>query len=519
MHPFDGPEDLIRKLKRIKKSVSKTATDFSRYRYDLPAYARDVHAITFTGKQEEAAHGLITPPFRVYCPSANTQGKSLFGAVTTQWWFDTRNPSIALTTAPTEKQVLQILWGYIRSQRAKAGLGDFPSAVAPRLATGPEHWAEGYTAKSGTAFQGRHNECVLIIIDEAIGVDDQFFPAAESMLNGVEYAMLMLYNPTDGASSIRRMEDSGTGKVVRFNAMEHPNIIAERQGLPAPFPGASRLEWAENFIRINGEPVQDGSENPVFDIEVGWRILPDGTRTKGQWYKPNGEVEARVLGRWPTQSEHSVWSEAGWRHVSDPQFRFSPRNNNLQVGVDVALDGPDKSAFAVRQGGVLRYVQSFQGLKPIETHDKAKSLAWHYARELGINAKTVPIVVDDFGCGSKVMACNADGYRFIGIGGNEPASDPYLYPNRRSEIGFALADAARDKEVCFDVGQVIMDELKRQFLAMQYECRGTKRVLHEKKEQKKLLGKSPDEADAVMLAFANVRGATSGGERVTGHVR
>jgi len=288
------------------------------------------------------------------------------------------------------------------------------------------------------------------------------------------------------------------------------------RGEPAPFPAAVHLDWVEDFIKQYGEPLQEGSHDPARDVQIGSRLV-NGVWTKGTWYRPFGESEARVLARWPSQSELAVWSELAWnlacKNVMIPTGR-------LQLGLDVALDGPDKCAFAVRRGGVLRHVQSFQGWKPEQQHTHAKELAWRFAQEAGVDPRSVPIVVDDIGCGSKVMACPADGYNFIGYTVSEVAGDNYHYNNRRSELGFALADAARDGEVYFgQLDKHMLSDLKNQFMTMRYEVQAnTKRVLKPKKEQKKLLGKSPDEADAVMLSFAAVGGYGGTGERVAGRI-
>ena len=503
-----------------EESVDEHSTDFSIYRYDPVRYAREIHKLEVTPQQVSILEGLIEPPFRVFARSANTQGKSFIAALAVNWWYDTRNPSIAITTAPTQAQVEEILWGEIRGMRTKAGLGGFKSAVAPRLYDSPNHWARGYTANTGTSFHGRHNECVLIVVDEAIGVGPEFFPAAESMLNGKEYAFLLLYNPTDGTSHIRRMEENGKNKVVQLSALEHPNVIAEMRNEPAPFPAAVHLQWVEDFIVQYGDPILEGSHDPLRDVEIGKRLV-NGEWTKGKWYRPTGEVEARVLGRWPTHSEMAVWSEYAWQMACSSRLVPSGR---LQVGVDVALDGPDKSAFAVRRGGVLLHVETHQGWKPEQTHNRAKELAWEFAKRGNENPREVPIVVDDIGCGSKVMACHSDGYNFIGYTVSEVANDDYHYPNKRSEIAFRLSEHARDGGIYFGdpyLPKATVDELKNQFLSMRYrfspQC--IKRIVLPKPEQKKLLGKSPDEADAVMLAYASVGASGRSSERVVGCVR
>jgi len=508
VHPFDGPSELLKRMKRLQKSSVKKTDDFTRYALDPIGYARDVHKLELTPKQGEILLGLISPPYRVLAPSANTQGKSFIGALAVSWWYDTRPVSIAITTANTQAQVEEILWGYIRSQRTNAGLDGFRSAVAPRLWSSPDHWARGYTANTGTSFHGRHNERVLVVIDEAVEIGNDMLIAAESMLQGEEYAFLCLYNPTDPTSIMRRLEDNASGyRIVRLSAMEHPNVIAELEGKPRPFPGAVTLEWVRNTILTHSEetPAPSTLENLPKNI----------IQFEGKWYRLGGEVEARVFGNWPSEGEFSVWSQLVWDKACSTVLPFT---GNIQIGVDVAWYGKDRTVFAVRRGGTLERIKSVQGWSPEQTNAYAKELAWEVGHKYNVPEKTIPIVVDDIGLGGKVMACDFDGYKFLGLSVSERALDEEHYPNKRSELWIELAHAARNGQVSFKMmSKEVLRDLKNQFFSAKYTYRGSQKVVEKKEKQKEYLGgRSPDEADAVMLAYASVD--SMGKETVAGRI-
>lgn len=508
-------------VKEVTESTddAKQSADFSRYALDPVGYARDVHGLALTPKQEEILLGLITPPYRVLAPSANTQGKSFIGALAVSWWYDTRPVSISITTANTQAQVEEILWGYIRDQRFKAGLGGFKSAVAPRLWSSPTHWARGYTANTGTSFHGRHNERVLIVIDEAVEIGNDMLIAAESMLQGEEYAFLCLYNPTDPTSIMQRLEGNTTGyRIVRLSAMEHPNIIAELAGQPRPFPGAVTLDWVRNTILTHSEEI------PPPDAQQLENLPKNIIQFEGKWYRLEGEVEARVFGNWPSEGEFSVWSQLIWDKVCNTELPFT--GDRFQIGVDVAWYGRDRTVFAARRGGTLFSLKSVQGWHPEQTHDYAKALAWEIGTKYKVNPKQIPIVVDDIGLGGKVMQAGDrfnvphDGYDFQGLSVAEKALDEEHYPNKRSELWIELAYAARDGRVTFKpMSKAILHDLKNQFFAAKYTFRGKQKVVEKKEKQKEYLGgRSPDEADAIMLAFADVGGSGRVTERVIGRV-
>lgn len=503
------------------KEIAKGERDLTRYALDPVGYARDIHGLQLTPKQEEILVGLITPPYRVLAPSANTQGKSFIGALAVSWWYDTRPVSIAITTANTQAQVEEILWGYIRDQRHKAGLGGFRSAVAPRLYSSPTHWARGYTANTGTSFHGRHNERVLIIIDEATEIGNDMLIAAESMLQGEEYAFLCLYNPTDPTSVMRRLEDNDKGyKIVRLSAMEHPNVVAELEGKPRPFPGAVTLDWVRNTIITHSEEIP-----PPSSLD---NLPRNQIQFEGKWYQLDGEVEARVFGQWPSAGEFSVWTQLIWERVLSTNLPMAETGGPIQIGVDVAWYGRDRTVFAVQRCHNLISVKSVQGWAPDQVHEHAREIAWEVGRQYRVDPKTIPIVVDDIGLGGKVMQVGDkfrhphDGYDFIGLSVSDKSYDEEHYPNKRSELWIELAHAARDGGVSFKPlagNKSLMHDLKNQFFAAKYQMRGKMKVVEKKEKQKEYLGgRSPDEADAIMLAFARVGDAPGANERIVGRL-
>ena len=108
---------------------------YSRYRNDPVGYGQDVLKISPSPDQERIARAIVEPPCRVFVKSGHNLGKTFLAAWLMNWWYDTRDPGIAVTTAPTERDVVDLLWTEVRLQRQRAGLSaDFIGPAAPEMA-------------------------------------------------------------------------------------------------------------------------------------------------------------------------------------------------------------------------------------------------------------------------------------------------------------------------------------------------------------------------------------------------
>ena len=129
----------------------------------------------------------------------------------------------------------------------------------------------------------------------------------------------------------------------------------------------------------------------------------------------------------------------------------------------------------------------------------------------------MPIKVDDDGVGGSVTdQLNAAGYNVIPVSAARKANAVEIYPNRRSELWFSVAERARDNELDLSgilrdtegnethmIDEEVLEEIKRQAMALTWllDSRG-RRVVCSKDEQKQKLGRSPDGMDALNLAYA-----------------
>lgn len=520
---------------------------FRKYERDPVAYAWDCLGVRFTRKQQEAAYLLTTSPYKVLVRAGHNVGKSLLSAVLTSWWYDIFNPGFCLTTAPTQRQVHDILWKYVRVLRANAKdprcRGGWVGPKIPRLESAPNHYAYGFTAKDGDRFQGHHDDAVLIIFDEAVGVAPIFWQAMQTMLGGHHYGFLAIYNPTDQSSSAHREERApGYHPVVTMSCLDHPNIKAAIARKPIPIQNAITYGTLHGMLERWATRIDAADKNSLDIAFTELGNTPD--LDKVIYYRPGPVAEARLLGRWPTQSVNAVWTEFAidqMLNLAVPHHLLY--SGPLQIGVDVARYGDDFTAIHVRKGGTSLWHESHNGWGGDQIIGRLESLAAQFAKQFSvagppnpayynrplwakenINPREIPIVVDDDGIGGIVVNVGRkEGFNFLGVSNASIPIEPLNedYPNIRSWLWFSMVACALQgnctlKILAKECPQALQ-QLRDQLLGPTYHLDPRGRRVVEKKEDMKARGlSSPDDADGFNLAYLAVSTVK---DRVIGQVR
>lgn len=442
-------------------------------------------------KQIEIAEALIRPPHKVLVKASHNVGKTFLGGSLVNWFFDSFEDGICLTTAPTDLQVRDLLWKEVRTQRGRRG--GFRGPKMPRLETAPNHYAHGYTAKEADSFQGRHAANMLFVFDEAVGVDGVFWESTKGMF-GTGGMWLCIFNPTDTSSQAYQEELTGNWTTITVSVLDHPNILAEAQGLPAPYPSAARLAWAAERIQEWCRPLSEAETPKPIDIQ-----FPPNS---GKWWRPGPLAESRLLGRWPSQATDTVWSDAVFSE-SELLLLPEPKDVPVEIGCDVARFGDDFTSIHVRRGPCSLHHESANGWDTAQTAGRLKQLARQWGQHCGIDGKDVLVKTDDDGVGGGVMDQRED-FRFVGISAGSTALEYEGYPNRRSELWFSVAGRAADGQLSLArLPDGVRRELRRQAMAPTYKVNGKgQRVVEPKEDTKKRIKRSPDDMDGLNLAYA-----------------
>lgn len=383
------------------------------------------------------------------------------------WWIDVHPPGEAfvVTTATTAEQVRVVLWREISRAHAKgklAGRMNQTEWLITMPAGNEEPVAIGRKPQdlNPTAFHGVHARYVLVIFDEATGVHEALWDAADSLISNAESHFLAVANPDDPLSRMAKVCKPGSGwHVVKISALETPNFTGEQVSTEIK-PFLVSQVWVEEKKKVWGET------NPMYI--------------------------AKVLGEFPEYSVDSLIPLA-WIRAAQSRWRGDdmPANPNpvSVLGMDVG-GGSDRNVFAHRYGRRVSVIKEDQ--EP----DTMKSLS-NLQRYL-LETRAGVAHVDYIGIGRGVVdRAKQLKLPVVGVNVGEKALDDKAFYNKRAEAYWHLRDLFQADAIDIDPDD---EDLAAQLLDIRYDS-ASGRILLESKETMKRRGKrSPDRADAVMLA-------------------
>ena len=471
-------------------------SDFKRYANDPLGYATHVLKERYWGKQIEIMEAVRTHQ-KVMIESGNMTGKSRIGGGLVNWWYDAHNPGICLTTAPTEVQVVDILWKEVRVLRqGRPGL----QPKAPRMESSPDHFAHGFTTRDVSSFQGRHSAHVMILFDESTGVSNEFWEAARSMINSPEDRWVCFLNPLDTSSYAYQESQTGNWHVINVSCLDHPNISAELRGELPPIPSAVRLAFVEDAVRSWSEPVTD----TILATDLEW------PPRSGKYIRPSPIFEARILGMWPSQSVFSLWSKSLIKTCEERRFELPTVEDKVapEIGCDPARFGDDHSSIFVRWGKSVVVRETYKGCDTTFVAGRLKVLCNEWGVRAGVPVRLVPCKIDVVGLGAGVVDQAGRGdekYNFIPVNSASSPVRENRYVKRRDELWETTVELAKRGLIEWSrLDKKAKDELSRQLLAPRYEYDGSGRMrVDQKDDVKKRIGRSPDDADALNLCVTS----------------
>ncbi len=505
-----------------------TDAELERYRADPVEYAeQELKIDTLTDVQKDILRSLVIPPYRTMVKSGHSVGKTMVAAVAVNWRYDCFDPGVVVSTAPSDRDVKDLLWAEIRTQRQRAGVPmDFIGDVAPEMRTSTQHYAKGFTARGGVSFQGRHPEYLFFVFDEAMGVANQFWTSTATMFKSdAAHGWLVIFNPTDvtsigyqeeqkeewvDADGLPASQDDPNAKripkwnVFTMSALDHPNITGNGPQIKAAVSIGQVNDWVKDWC----DPLRADDDRLETDIE--W---PVGS---GRWWRPGPEFDSRVRGIWPSQGIRSVWSDALWEASAKPLLVANfPLDEWPEIGVDLsntsgvtALHGrwgshsvhhTEANGFTGprKKGEVIKLCQDLA-----EPVNRAMEKAGRQTRCLPTDIR---IKVDDAVGGNDLVGhLQEAGYNAIAINSSTvDGVDIRKYPKMRSQLWFQNVKKAGHGFVKFGLlPQRQIRDLKMQAMAPLWQLDGAgRRVVEEKPKTEERLGRSPDGMDAVNLAY------------------
>lgn len=167
------------------------------------------------------------------------------------------------------------------------------------------------------------------------------------------------------------------------------------------------------------------------------------------------------------------------------------------MGIDVARFGGDETVFTIIENkGISLWEQIF-----IEGH-RSKDLMWTVGRAIDLRRefKIGLVVVDDDGVGGGVVdRLRESNIQVVDFKGAEKPKDEEQFGNRRAEGFFKLREMITNGYLKIFNNHELLDQLLT--IRYKYTSKGTKLMIS-KDEMRKEGIKSPDKADALMMAVS-----------------
>lgn len=443
------------------------------YAADPVGWAEDVLGVHLWSKQRQAIESVRDNP-RTAVKAGHGVGKTFVAAVTLLWFLDTHPDSRVITTATKWSQVKKLLWHEVNQLHKRAK--DRPQAkdrpvwrnadlLLTELNLPDGRYAIGLSSKpeNSESFAGHHAPHILVIYDEASGVHANIFEVGEGYMTTDGARALLIGNPTrpHGVFYDAFHAQRATFNTLTISALDSPAITGEwvpddaRRALTGP-------EWVES-------------------------------RRKA-WGADSVMYAVRVLGRFPKQADDSVISLGDVEDAQTRDLPANPRTDRITVACDVARYGNDETVIGTRIGPKVRINTCYRGKPITATAGNVMAEARKYP------AKATTVVIDDDGVGGGVTDIVREkleplGYQVVGFNANATAYQDD-YPNRRSELWFAMADELPKLDLDGD------DQLAADLTAPVYtfDSHGRRKV-ESKDDTKKRLRRSPDRADMALLTL------------------
>lgn len=420
--------------------------------------------------------------------AAHSVGKSLLAAVLCCWFFETKPNSIGMITAPTNRQITEILF---KEMRRVFPTGPF-APKANSLFKQSDWWVNGYATNSGDSWQGKHSPGgILIVLDEAAGVDKVFWERSHSMFESGKqnHFMLCIGNPYTRSSPMFMEAETGKYHVMNMSALTHPNVVHKKEIIPGAITYDTVIQRIKNECR------------PAFEQDMHRSFEFENTH----YVSENPLFDVQILGQYPQQADYSLWTEQDLFNLQlplsdDPTYKVT-------IGCDVARYGSANTVFAVRRGPNLIHLEKQRGYSIVQTANRLKELCNIYQTK-GFNPCQVPVNIDGTGIGSGVVDLKGTGsttYNFIEVHNSHKPNEKMenYVPNKRCELWISFRDLARKKQVSISmVDRKLQLELLKELRLPEFSIDTKGRTVLESKDKiMERLGASPDLADAVGLCF------------------
>lgn len=414
-------------------------------------------SVSLDDQQKSLIYHATQQDARVVVKSAQGCGKTATLVWLSIYYLLTREDVRVLITAPSSNQLQRVFrselqkWlskmpkvfrDFIQTKKESFYLTDVEYQMANLITGSP-------TNKE--ALQGGHSKTYIVMADEASGLEEEIFDTLIGTLGSSDQtAFILTSNPVRNSGRFyeifQREELSQLWTKLTFTALES---------------ALSKDSW------IEGMKVQYGEDSDNYKI--------------------------RVLGEFGSFGESQFFTSPSIEDARNNTLEYRDYQNFAIVGgLDVARFGSDKTVFVTRQGPKLLDITEFSGLDTMEVSHRA--LEYIRAHQISL------LYIDGIGVGAGVV----DRLKQLGAPVKDvvvsmASTEPRLYGNLRTQL------YGKTKEWLQNGADIPNDpDLMTQLTSCSYTYNNKMQLqILGKKEQKKILGVSPDILDSVTLTFSD----------------
>jgi phage terminase large subunit len=453
--------------------------------------------------------------------TCNAIGKSYIAARIVVTYLMLHPGSIVVTTAPTWAQVTDVLWREIATAVEKSlyKLTDKDVNQAG-LSLDTDWYAIGRSTNKPENFFGYHADHILVVVDEAGGVDEPIFKGVAAITPNINARILYIGNPTNPSGTFyKSFTDPALGaNCFTVSAFQTPNFTANNiqtvddlQRIFTPQAGISQVDWTN---AINAK------------LNIPYPNLIDPSRVYErfhEWGVDSPAWQALIMGEFPTEADQQLiptnlvtmaMNMYGKDDATDEKYSdisgWNIPDGLPEYGQDMARFGSDSNVNYGRRGGWVDEASTWNKVDLMESANRILNIIDPLDRNVRVN-------IDDTGNGGgttdRMRQLSEESFR-----GGLPVHQYQLVAYNFSSKEM-MSDHQREKY--HDVTSMLYWNLRTWFIKKQIALHYDKNLFNElvgrrwsittagkikiesKDEYKKRTGgKSPDRSDALALAFA-----------------
>jgi len=413
--------------------------------------------------------------------SGHATGKSQLAAFITAWWLAAHPPGTAMvvSTAPTYRQVRAILWRYIGRAHRKGKLPGRVTQVEWHMTDDGTHYATprpgeelvGFGSKPSDhdpgAFQGTHARYVLVIVDEAGAVEGPLWDAIESLATNDDCRVLAIGNPDNPRSYFATICAPGSGwNTIHVSCLDTPNMTGE----VVP-------DWLRPLL-----------------VSQTWV-----DERKARWGEDSAVYTAKVLGLFPKDASDGVIPHSWMRQCQGDRTWTPEQLAPVVLGIDIgASDNGDQTVVRERRGVKLGRVWRYRE----KDHVKLAAIITRHIHETG----ATEVNIDSTGVGHGIVdILTTAGHNrqhkatIHGVNFGAGAGEKTRFANVRAEMHWGFRELC--EQAAIDLNEAD-DDVIHELSLPTWATDGTGRTkVLPKADVAARLGRSPDDGDAVMLAY------------------